>query len=251
VVETTVGFSLKTDLYDFLHQGAVKALMCKRPEIRYPIKLIRYWMCSKLVEQELRLEPSVRIAEIVIDRGQMQKWVLDCGRIRDFVVWDGFDVDIKPEVRELEYSKLIECDVARSDFEIEKSYDVFILVHFLEHLHEPEAFLSKVSAALNLGGVIIGGMPVTPERFAFAREAKIRKTATPFGHVSVFSPERIRRFADENGYEVEFLSGAFLARMSGKTIENSRVWLRFNLWFGRLFPSLGGEIYFKLRKRPV
>jgi hypothetical protein len=32
-------------------------------------------------------------------------------------------------------------------------------------------------------------------------------------------------------------------------LENSSAWLRFNLAFGGLFPSLGGELYFALEHR--
>lgn len=231
---------------DFLKQSRVKADMCRRPEIRFPIKLVRYFLCSNLIETELK--DGVTIAEIGIDRGQMQKWLFDCGRMHSIGAWDGYDVRIRPEVRRLNYSNLFEGDVTQPGFEIDGTYDVFVLVHFLEHLHEPEAFMDRILPSLEPGGCVVGGMPVTPELFAAARQNKIRRSARPFGHVSVFSPERIRRYAAERGYCVEFMSGAFLARMSDTMVENSRMWLEFNLWFGRQFPSLGGEMYFKLRK---
>lgn len=237
---------MATRIDDFLQQSRVKSDMCSRPEIRYPVKLVRYLLCSSLIEAELK--DGTAVAEIGIDRGQMQKWLLDCARIRKLGTWDGYDIRIRPEVRNLQYSNLIEGDVTRPGFEIAGAYDVFVLVHFLEHLHEPEAFLDTLSPSLKPGGCLIGGMPVTPAWFAAAWQGRIRKTAKPFGHVSVFSPKRIRRYAEANGYCVEFLSGAFLARMSDSLIEHSRLWLEFNLWFGRRFPSLGGEIYFKLRK---
>jgi len=44
------------------------------------------------------------------------------------------------------------------------------------------------------------------------RKAKIRPTARKYGHASVFSPERVRKMASDNGLEVELLSGAFLMR---------------------------------------
>lgn len=232
---------------DFDNQFVVKNQMCKVPDIKYPIKLLRYFICSNLIESELVNGAS--IAEIGIDRGQMQRWLLDCGRVTSIDIWDGYDVDIKSEVRSLKYSNLIEGDVTQPEFSVNRTYDVFVLVHFLEHLHNPEQFLEKIGPSLNVGGSIVGGMPVTPQIFAHGRERKIRKTAKPFGHVSVFSPERIKEFAHANGYDVELISGAFLARMSDKSIENSLAWLKFNLWFGQKFPSLGGEIYFKLRKK--
>ena len=44
------------------------------------------------------------------------------------------------------------------------------------------------------------------------------------------------------------MSGSFLARNNGKAIENSSAWLRMNVAFGSLFPSLGSEIYFSLSR---
>ena len=80
------------------------------------------------------------------------------------------------------------------------------------------------------------------------REAKVRKTAAPMGHVSVFSPTRVRRMARACGLRVEFLSGAFFVRSKGSPLENSALWVRLNVLWGAAFPSWPGELYWLMRK---
>lgn len=232
---------------DFLQQTDVKQLACRDPSIVYPIKLNRYWISGHLIREEGTHNPAQRIIEIGIDRGHMKRWMNNLD-FSAYATWDGYDVDIKTLTAEAEYSDLVEGDVTQDDWSPHTGYDTAVLIHFLEHLHEPEKFVEQLTPSIQAGGVIIGGMPVTPEFARQSRENKIRKTAQPFGHVSVFSPERIHDMANQLGYTVEILTGAFFARCSDRSIENSKSWLAFNYWFGKNFPSLGGEIYFKLRK---
>jgi len=77
---------------------------------------------------------------------------------------------------------------------------------------------------------------------------KLRITAKKYGHVSVFSPERVHKMAADNGLKVEFLSGAFFMRKKGFFLENYTWWFKFNIWFGGMFPSWPGETYWVLRK---
>jgi hypothetical protein len=54
--------------------------------------------------------------------------------------------------------------------------------------------------------------------------------------------------AAQAGLKVEFMSGAFLMRSKGSSLENSAAWMRFNIAWGRLFPGWPGEIYWLMRK---
>ena len=66
--------------------------------------------------------------------------------------------------------------------------------------------------------------------------------------MTAFSPARVRKLAEEAGLQIEFLSGAYFMRHKGFICENSRAWLRFNLWWGRIFPWWPGEIHWLARK---
>lgn len=232
---------------DFLVQHDVKEMTCRKPTINYPMKLCRYWIAGEMVQHEGHSNPNTKIAEIGIDRGQMKRWMNNL-EFSNYDTWDGYDVILRDELANVGYSLLTQGDATENTWQPATRYDAVITLHFLEHLHDPESFIQKLDASIEPGGCLIGGMPVTPEFARYGWEKKIRKKARQFGHVSVFSPERIITMADALGYSVEVLTGAFFLRLSDKNIENSVTWLKFNRWFGKTFPSLGGEIYFKLRK---
>jgi hypothetical protein len=74
---------------------------------------------------------------------------------------------------------------------------------------------------------------------------------TSHRHLSAISPGRIRRFARKNNMEIELLTGAFFARLGAYRVEDWAPWIRANLMWGALFPSLGSEVYFSLRRDPA
>lgn len=143
-------------------------------------------------------------------------------------------------------------DVEQDDFHLDDDYDVIIALHLIEHLLEPERFMQRLASFARSDAVVIGGFPVTPDWAAPAWERHLRRTIwrTPenYGHVSVFSPQRVSRMAATCGWKLEFLTGAFLIRKTGAFIENHAFWARLNLLWGAAFPALGGEIYWRMRR---
>lgn len=229
-------------------QNWVKDIFVKPRVTRYPVKLLRYWFMYNLIREErTRLGRPLRVCEIGVDRGQMLRFTRDAG-FTDIESWVAVDCRLQPELRESGYTRQIEANVDLPDFFLDEKYDVIIVLHLLEHLFEPEQLTQRLSAALAPGGVMIGGFPVTPKWAASYWQKRIRRTASKFGHVSVFSPRRVENMANSSGLCLDFISGAFLIRKTGSFIENSRIWLRLNLLFGALFPALGGEIYWRMRK---
>lgn len=236
------------DLDVFEKQHWIKSIFLKNAKSKYPVKLLRYWFTYHLILQESeRLGRPLRVCEIGVDRGQMLKFMKDCG-FNKYSEWTAVDVIIQPELNVAGYTRVINANVENTDFKLDQQYDVIITLHFLEHLVRPEQFVEQLRGYLTDEGVLIGGFPVTPKKFEAWWEGRLRAKARKFGHVSVFSPNRVREMAIQAGMGTEFLSGAFLMRKSDSFIENSRKWMRFNLWFGSRFPSMGGEIYWKLRK---
>jgi SAM-dependent methyltransferase len=146
------------------------------------------------------------------------------------------------------YEDFFEANLEDPSFALPGTYDCAVLLHVLEHLFEPEEALKKIADGIVPGGSLIGGFPVVPGLFAAAREKHVRRHAGPMGHVSVFSPARVKRMAREAGLVVEFYTGAFFLRSKGSPLENSMAWMRFNLFWGRLFPGWPGEIYWLMRK---
>lgn len=229
-------------------QQRLKNMFTRVRGTRYPIKLLRYWfMCQLLVAEAERLDRPLRVCEIGVDQGQMRLFARDAGFVQ-VECWDAVDVKPRPELNAVGYDSIITLNAEDKEFRLERRYDVVIALHLLEHLHEPEAALGRFSGVLAEGGLVIGGYPVTLQAFEKWRESHLRRNARPFHHVSVFSPARTVAMATINGLSIEFLSGAFLMRRTGWFLENFRWWARFNLFFGATFPSLGGELYWSMRK---
>ncbi|MDD2685887.1 MAG: methyltransferase domain-containing protein [Gallionella sp.] len=224
-------------------------------DIKYSVRLVRYWFTYHFLREETRKQGrNLSVCEIGVDVGQMLGFMhaaASHGAEKiEFETWDAVDCRIRPELLEpVGYKQFYEVDLESTEFRLgDKQYDTMILQHVLEHLFEPEVLISKLVPHLKPGGMINGGFPSLPDFLVQKREQQIRPTARKFGHVSVFSPKRVREMAAANGLEVEFLSGAFFMRKKGFFLENYRWWLRFNLWFGAMFPSWPGETYWVLRK---
>ncbi|MGH8744109.1 MAG: class I SAM-dependent methyltransferase [Burkholderiales bacterium] len=232
----------------FDSQNWVKNVFAKTRHTRYPIKLLRYWFIYNLIrEEQIRLGRPLRVCEVGVDRGQMLRFMRDAG-FADIACWVAVDCSLQPELRESCYTRQIEANVDLPDFCLDEEYDVIVVLHLLEHLFEPERVVHRLSAALVPGGVMVGGFPVTPKWLESFWQKRIRLTASKFGHISVFSPQRVRNMAKSCELYLDFISGAFFLRNSGSFIENFKGWLRLNLLFGALFQSLGGEIYWRMRK---
>jgi hypothetical protein len=185
--------------------------------------------------------------KIMNDRFALPDWIAR---------WDGLDVKIDPAVLErYSYSDFIKADIESAGAEWKRNgpYDAVVLLHVLEHLLDPERSMHLLLAAIEPGGLLMGGSPTMPSALAFVHEWQLRRKhaarlhdVSAHKHVSVITPGRIRRFARTENLRVDLLAGAFFLRLSGSPLENSAVWLRANLLWGGLFPALGGEIYFSL-----
>lgn len=221
--------------------------------VRYPLRLLRYWFGYQLLREEChRAGRPLAVAEIGVHRGQMLEFVKSAPGGVSWSKWTAVDaVMLTEKLLKAGYDDFFEANLESPAFALPATYDCAVLLHVLEHLSDPEDVLKKVAAGIAPGGSLIGGFPVVPEAFRATREAQVRRTAAPMGHVSIFSPARVRRMAAGAGLVTEFASGAFFLRSKGSPLENSAAWLRFNLWWGRQFPWWPGEIYWLMRKPKI
>lgn len=214
----------------------------------YPIRFLRYWFMFHLIkEQQQRLGRALRVCEVGVDKGQMRRYVQDA-EFTEIACWEAVDYKLQSELKESDYTQQIQANVDSSDFSLTEKYDVIIVLHLLEHLFEPEQLAIKLSSALEPDGILIGGFPAVPQLIQAYRQKKIRLTAENFGHVSTFSPQRVQNMAQTCGLNLDFLSGTFFLRKSNFFLENYTAWVRLNLFWGALFPSLSGEVYWRMRK---
>lgn len=223
---------------------------------RYSIRLLRYWFARSLLERlHLRLGRPLRILEVGVGGAELREFVGSPSWIER---WDGLDVNA-PSGKRARYDDFVETDV-EGPLYFARTYDAVVLSHVLEHLLKPEAAMARLLDAVVEGGVMIGGSPTMPTILAVPREAWLRRKnksvrVTEHRHLSVITPKRVSRFARDHALEAELITGTFFLRWSGFFLENFSSWIRANLAWGAVFPALGGELYFSLRKsvaaRPV
>jgi SAM-dependent methyltransferase len=244
-----ISFLKNNPVYQSRHYGIPVELK----SINYPIRLVRYWFMYHFLRNYSNKVDAIDVCEIGVDVGQMLGFVKGAevnGGGVNFANWDAVDVIVQKELLlQAGYNQFYEVNLESEVFTLgEKNYDAMILLHVLEHLFEPEVLIKKLTKNLKPGGILIGGFPSLPKSLVAKREAKLRSTARKYGHVSVFSPERVQKMAADNGLKVEFLSGAFFMRKKGFFLENYAWWFKFNILFGGMFPSWPGETYWVLRK---
>ncbi len=222
----------------------------KAKEVRFPIRLLRYWFGYHLLRTEAeRAGRPIEVAEIGVHTGQMLEFLNSVAGHPDCSRWTAVDaVMLEDRLRKAGYDDFLVANLEDPGFDLPRDYDVAVLLHILEHLYDPEAALEKVARRIRPGGSLIGGFPVVPAFLEQMREKHVRRHAAPMGHVSVFSPARVRAMAAHCGLTIEFLAGAFLMRSKGNPLENHEAWARFNLWWGGTFPGWPGEVYWLMRK---
>lgn len=224
----------------------------KKGKSSYPVRHLRYWFMDHLLAKEyVSRQGPLAICEVGVGEGQLLQFIhRGCTPTLPQIatIWDAVSLRMdKSRLSALGYGRLLEKDIEQSDLILPQQYDVLILLHVLEHLHEPEKALTRVLPFLKNGGLIIGGVPVIPHSFCRLRERQLRKTAELFGHVSAFSPRRVKEIAKDNRLRIEMLTGAYFMRWTGSFLEQHRWWVRFNLLWGALVPAWPGELYFAIR----
>ena len=219
--------------------------------MRYPIRLLRYWFGYHLLREEAeRRSRALDVAEIGVHTGQMLEFVRSAPGPVPLRKWTAVDtVMLWEKLRKAGYDDFFEANLEDPSFELPVDYDVAVLLHILEHLFEPEAAPAKGSSTNSPWWGAHWRLPGRARRsLPSCESARSERTAAPMGHVSVFSPARVRRMAKDTGLQLEFLSGAFFVRSKGSALENSALWARFNLLWGAIFPGWPGEIYWLMRK---
>jgi SAM-dependent methyltransferase len=223
--------------------------------VRFPVRMLRYWFTYHLLGAEYRRRGRpLDILELGTHNGQMLTFArLAAARMGAkaprYRRWLGVDAVPKRNILRLAgYQDILHADIEAPNLTLPDGFDCAICLHILEHTADPLGALRKVAASLRPGGSIIGGSPVLPHFLVRLRERQLRRTAQQFGHVTVFSPQRVRALAETAGLTIEFLSGAYCLRHKGFFLENSRAWLRFNLRWGRAFAWWPGEIHWLARK---
>lgn len=225
---------------------------------RYSTRLLRY--CIPYVwmkEQAAQLGRPLRVLEIGTGSGQMKKFVDAAVPANEPLLYDRWEgLDIAPQEAHLIRAGYAKFEVFNADDftnapDPERSfsgYDVVLLLHVLEHLRDPEAFLDRLTLGLDSGCMLLGGVPSTPHLLQPVRERRLRRKYLTGGHWCQFSSKRVAAMLKHSGWISPEITGAFLLRQSGSPLENSTGWMRWNLTLAHRWPWWPGEVYFRATK---
>jgi SAM-dependent methyltransferase len=225
----------------------------------YPIRGIRYWWVAHALSRMLVNKQDATIVDMGGERGQMRRYC--AGSMPhispkypfDSQQWIGLDKGCQEGLFTAGYNRIIECDFD-TPLPLESgSVDALVCIHVMEHLPRPKFTMLEIARVLAPGGIFLGGSPTAPEPVSTILHRHLRRkmrngTTGPNGHINSLSPRDWRRLVLNAGMSLEVLSGSHLMRLSGNALENYKIWVKLNLLWGGMFPSLGSEIYVQAHK---
>jgi 2-polyprenyl-3-methyl-5-hydroxy-6-metoxy-1,4-benzoquinol methylase len=139
------------------------------------------------------------------------------------------------------------------DFEPEEKYDVIVLGHVLEHVHDPEAILNRARTWLKPEGRIFAAVPNARSLHRQAavimdllpQEDALNEKDRHHGHRTVFNPESFRAAFTRAGLAIDVFGGYWLKPISNSQIENTWTPSMIDAFMqlGERYPDIAGEIY--------
>ncbi len=118
-------------------------------------RIVRYFTLrsKRKIVRRIAQKQSGTLLDIGCGTGNFLRTMLQSG-------WDITGVEVSKEARQLAELNTDSVILDPTEyFNSEHKYDVITLWHSLEHLHELEQYLSKISLSLNANGVVIIALP--------------------------------------------------------------------------------------------
>ena len=219
---------------------------------RFPVRALRYWWVFQFIQNMNPVE-ELTILDMGVDHGQMARYYRGAAHLYPTnptrrVRWLGLDWRSNRRLLAAGYDAAVQCDFDQGLPLADRSVDVVVCLHVMEHLPRPAFAMQEISRVLKPGGRLLAGSPTAPAPAAFFIERWLRKRlregkVAPGGHIHSLSPWAWRRGVALAGLRLEFMSGGYFFRSAGFFLENHASWIRLNLLWGATFPSLGSEIY--------
>lgn len=139
------------------------------------------------------------------------------------------------------------------DMDLDRQFDTVVAAHVLEHVEDPQVFLSKVKKYLNSSSVLIIDVPngdslhrhIGVEMGLLGQITDLNETDLTIGHRRVYVPDTFKTEIARAGLQILEFGGIFLKVLSNSQTEAlfSEGQIRAFLNIGRKYPEIAAEIY--------
>jgi SAM-dependent methyltransferase len=207
--------------------------------------------CLSMVEAERRQKGrTLRIVDVGCGDGAVSRLFLEAGQV--------FGVDVVPEFVEKAVAQGIEARVADvSGDGLPFPADQMNVVYagaLIEHLYDPEFFLSECYRVLAPDGIVVLSTPniaslTSRVRMLLGRGPKFYAPALSWefgGHIRIFTAATLSELLHQCGFAVEELTSNLVSFIPARV--TIRPW---SVLLGRAFPGLGEVLIAKARKRAL
>jgi 2-polyprenyl-3-methyl-5-hydroxy-6-metoxy-1,4-benzoquinol methylase len=177
-----------------------------------------------------------------------------CQEVKDMLAKRGFrDVELQP----------IEIEHWKEHPLLQKSYDVFLCSHVLEHLPDPVDFLKTVRPCVKGDGVFLGLVPINeraenPHHVQKVDRAVVERWAADAGYEVAYYEENDPflywaqpLFTADSGCKHKLAQAMSLDLGLSATLFGERLWFAWGKVFGKLTLSKPTQAAFVLRRKEV
>lgn len=177
-----------------------------------------------------------------------------CQEVTDMLAKRGFrDVELQP----------IEIEHWKEHPLLQRSYDIFLCSHVLEHLPDPVDFLKTVRPCVEADGVFLGLVPINeraenPHHVQKVDRAVVERWAADAGYEVAYYEENDPflywaqpLFTVDSGWKHKLAQAMSLDLGVSATLAGERLWFAWGKVFGKLTLSKPTQAAFVLRRKEV
>ena len=212
----------------------------------------RYRSASDFIKDIHKNCEKLKLLDIGSGEGYL-KFFCDFGNIE----WHGIEIwEERYKVCENLGYKMYRCDIDVEPLPFDdESFDVVVGSHVLEHLVNRSFSLREMYRVLKSGGILIIGVPIKPILVSNLVNIYHQAIAKRKGETChAFNLKSLKNFLqkslDDNKWSFIDVRGfRIISARRRFNWENNENFYRFNVWFGKVFPSLTSEVNVIIKKQ--
>lgn len=217
---------------------------------KYELFMERYRSASDFIKETYKNCDKFKLLDVGSGEGYL-KFFCDFGNIE----WHGIEIweERYNVCKDLGY-KMHRCDIDVESLPFDNElFDVVVGSHVLEHLANRKFALREMYRVLKCGGILIIAIPIKPIlinsllNFYYQIKAKTKgETCYAFDLRSLKS--FLRGALDDRCTFTDVRGFRIISARKRFNWENNKSFYRFNIWFGKVFPSLTSEVNVIIKK---